>query len=141
MAQFVVDASVVTRWLLVEKHTDAAIRLRTAGHDLACPDFLQIEIANVVRVRTRRGQIDYAWGREIIGSIPELPLDFQPFEEILPSAWEIAVRFGRSVHEGLYLALAVALDMPLVTADTLFFNSVKRGELAEHVLWIEDVAA
>lgn len=141
MAQFVVDASVVAKWLFVEDHTDAAIGLRRVAHDLSCPNFLQIEIANVTWTKTRRGEIDYAWGQEIIGSLGELPLQFEPFQKILPSAWEVAVRFGRSVHESLYLALAVALDMPLVTADALFYNSVKRTELAEHVVWIEDVTA
>jgi predicted nucleic acid-binding protein len=40
------------------------------------------------------------------------------------------------VYDSVYVALAVALDCPLVTADERLVNALAIGSLASHVLWI-----
>ena len=54
--------------------------------------------------------------------------------------WDIADRQGLSVYDGVYLAVAVALEAPLVTADRRLLHALTGSDLARHVLWIEDVA-
>jgi predicted nucleic acid-binding protein len=40
------------------------------------------------------------------------------------------------VHDSVYLALAVALDCRLVTADERLTNALGDGPLGRHVLWV-----
>ena len=49
---------------------------------------------------------------------------------------EIALGTGRSVYDRVYLALAIALDCRLVTADERLVNAFADGPLGRHVLWV-----
>jgi predicted nucleic acid-binding protein len=49
---------------------------------------------------------------------------------------EIALGTGRSVYDSVYLALTIALERRLVTADERFANALASGPLAAHVLWV-----
>ena len=55
---------------------------------------------------------------------------------VLEGALEIALGTGRSVYDGMYLALAIALDCRLVTADERFAHALADGPLGRHVLWV-----
>jgi predicted nucleic acid-binding protein len=51
MAAYVVDASVVIKWVIAEAGTEPALRLR--GHELCAPDLLVAESANIPWPMTR----------------------------------------------------------------------------------------
>ena len=55
------------------------------------------------------------------------------------SVYVVAVQTRRSPYDCLYLALAVRLGGPMVTADRRFFDAIAPGPFAQHVLWVEDV--
>jgi len=58
---------------------------------------------------------------------------------LVESALEIAVSFGRTVYDSLYLTLALSRQCQLVTADRRLYNSLRRGPLAPTLLWVEDI--
>ncbi len=45
------------------------------------------------------------------------------------------------MNDSLYLALAVAEDCVLVTADSRFHDAVRGSSLADHIAWIESEEA
>jgi predicted nucleic acid-binding protein len=49
-----------------------------------------------------------------------------------------AVELRRSVYDSLYLALAVAEECVLITADAKFHSVVTTSSVANHVLWVEE---
>jgi predicted nucleic acid-binding protein len=51
---------------------------------------------------------------------------------------ELAITLDRSVYDSLYLALAVAQDCQLITADRKFYSAVSSSSLGSYVRWIED---
>jgi predicted nucleic acid-binding protein len=54
-------------------------------------------------------------------------------------ALEIAVTFGRSVYDAMYLALAINRNTRLITADTRLYNALaKTPKLAPHIQFIRD---
>lgn len=56
---WLVDASVALKWVLEEPETDLSRRL--IGHaNVAAPDFLLLECANVLTRQVRRGVMDSA---------------------------------------------------------------------------------
>lgn len=135
----VVDASVAAKWLVSEDHTDAALRLRDSEAELTCPDLLFVEVGNAVCKKVRSGELDEDLGRRMIAAILDAPLRVEPSVALLPAAWEIAVRLDRTVYDALYLALAVAFDTRLVTADRRLVRGVRSSEFDERVVWIEDL--
>jgi len=54
-------------------------------------------------------------------------------------AFEVATTAACSVHDGLYVALAALLAIPLVTADRRLHAAIASGPLAETALWVADV--
>lgn len=138
MTTVVVDASVAAKWLIEEEGTAAALRLRSPDYELVCPDLLFLEVGNVVWRKVRSGEVDEQAGRRMVAAILDAPLEVEPAAALLPAAWEIAVRHDRTVYDGVYLALAVALEAPLVTADRRLVRSLRRGDLAARVLDVAD---
>ncbi|HYO45281.1 MAG TPA: type II toxin-antitoxin system VapC family toxin [Gemmatimonadota bacterium] len=139
MTTLVVDASVAAKWLIDEDGSEAALRLRAPEYDLVCPDLLFLEVGNVVWRKVRASEIEESDGRAMVAAILEAPVHIEPAAALLPAAWEIAVRHDRSVYDGVYLALAVALDAPLVTADCRLARALRGTDLAERVVQAENL--
>ena len=60
----------------------------------------------------------------------------RPAEKLLPSAYLLAAKYDRTVYDSLYLALAVASDTQMATADQRLVNALANTDLAAHMLWI-----
>jgi predicted nucleic acid-binding protein len=138
--RYVVDASVAAKWLVPEPLTEAALRLRDPRHTLFCPDLLYLEVGNVLWKKVRSEELREETARPMLRALFEAPLRPEPSAAILPGAWEISVQYGRSVYDALYLALSVALDAPLVTADRRLFRALRATRLGRRLVWVEDLA-
>lgn len=138
--RYVVDASVAAKWLVPEPLTEAALRLRGSGTTLFCPDLLYLEVGNVLWKKVRSRELGEDAARPMLRALFEAPLRAEPSAAILPAAWEISVRHGRSVYDALYLALSVALDAPLVTADRRLLRALRSTSLGQRLVWVEDLA-
>ena len=57
-----------------------------------------------------------------------------------PTTWPTTCGNARlAIYDFLYLALAVALDCPLVTADRVFYDALKKtSPHAPYLLWVAD---
>jgi predicted nucleic acid-binding protein len=136
LSLFVVDASVVAKWFVPERHSDEAARLLDDQHELASPDLMWAEIGNVLWKKSRAGQVTRHEAAQIIRALDDFPVTVFPSRLVLEGALEIALGTGRSVYDSVYLALAIALDCRLVTADERFANALADGPLGRHVLWV-----
>jgi predicted nucleic acid-binding protein len=140
MSVLVVDAGVAAKWIVEEEHDEAALALLDRRHQLHAPDFFLLEVDNIVLKWVRRGILTAADGEDTRAEIRSAPIEMHPFGALLELAYRIASDTGRSVHDGLYVALAVALGCQAVTADRRLYEATAAGALAEHVLWVEEVA-
>lgn len=139
MTRFVVDASVAVKWFLPEDYTEAALTLLEDGSDLFSPDLLWAEFGNVMWKRWRRDEISSEEANEALRDLGRLPLKIEASESLLEVAWTVSERFDRSFYDGLYVALAVRTDCRLVTADRKLYNALHGSDLAESLVWIEDL--
>jgi predicted nucleic acid-binding protein len=119
-----------------ERLSEEAVRLLDGEHELASPDLLWPEIGKVIGKESRAGQLSSPEAARIVGALDGCPLAVFPSRLVLGGALEIALRTGRSVYDGVYLALAVALECRLATADERLANALAAGPLARHVVWI-----
>jgi len=139
MTKIVVDASVAIKWYVPEIHSAPAVRLLEGHFILLAPDLIGAELANAVWKKVRRDEITRAEGAEILAAFDKLQLELSPTRPLLAAAYEAAIALDRTVYDCLYLALAVAQNCALFTADRKFYSAVLTSPaLAAHIRWIED---
>ena len=137
MKKAVVDASVAIKWFVPEIHSAAAVRLLDGDFMLAAPDLIGPELGNTIWKKVRRRELTPDEASEIVGAFPKIGVEIHPSGVLLPSALDLAVALDRTVYDCLYLALAVAQDCPLITADRKFHDAIAAGPLARNLQWIE----
>lgn len=137
MKKFVVDASVAVKWYVPEIHSEAAARLLDPEIALYAPDLLGPELGNILWKKVRREEIGREDADEILSAFARLPFEIRPSSVLLPAAFELAIALDRTVYDSLYLALALAEDCALVTADAKFHTVLAASRLAGHVRWVE----
>ncbi len=112
----VADASVLIDVLLRKRSAEAIeARLLRSGLTLQVPYLLDVEVAQVIRRHAAGGEIVPERGRELLTDLVNLPLQRHPHDWLLPRVWEL--RNNLTAYDALYVALAEALDAPLVTRD------------------------
>lgn len=114
----VVDASIVTKWLMEEPGSPEAHRLLESRHDLIAIDFLRLEVGNAVLRGQRKGRVPPAVAQRSIDGLDQLPIRLVPANEHVGAAYALALRHGGSVYDCCYIALARSLDVGLATDDS-----------------------
>jgi len=112
----VVDASAMLEVLLRTPASAAAEqRLFDPGETVHAPHLLDVEVAQVVRRYALTGQVDQERCRMALDDLAEFPLRRYPHDVLLQRVWEL--RNNLTAYDAVYVALAEALDAPLVTRD------------------------
>jgi predicted nucleic acid-binding protein len=112
----IVDASALLETLLQMPAASAVeARLFAADQTLHAPHVVDLEVAQVVRRFAASGQIDEDRGRTALADLADLPLRRYPHDFLLPRIWDL--RSNLTAYDAAYVALAEALDSPLLTRD------------------------
>jgi predicted nucleic acid-binding protein len=110
----VIDASTVVSAVLGDgPHAAWAVDMLQDAND--SPHGMPVEVANALRKMTARGQLDESGGALALADAVALSMDLWPFEPFADRVWEL--RDSVAPYDGWYVALAEALDEPLVTLD------------------------
>jgi len=133
MKTVVIDASVAAKWFLPEEGAADARALLDPAYALIAPDLLWIEVAQVAWKLARRGILHPDEAQRIVHDMQSFPVEPHDAAPLLPEAIRLALRHDRTVYDGLYLALAIAHDCPLITAVARFVNVLAAGPLAGRV--------
>jgi len=140
MSLYIVDASVAAKWFIEEEYAEKALTLLRGSHQLHAPDFFLLEMDNILCKWTRRGLITESVCGKIRLALTTISIEKHPFATLRDSAFTTAIQSGISIYDGLYLALAAALDGRMVTADRRLYQSLAQSPLARNLLWVEDLA-
>ena len=111
----VVDASVLAVALLDDGRDGDAVRDRLRGEQLAAPALIDLEVASVWRGLARGGHLDPRRVRLALDDLQELPLQRVEHTSLLVRCWEL--RDNLTIYDAAYVALAEALQAPLLTGD------------------------
>ena len=112
----VLDASALLEVLMNRPAADEILdRIFRAGESLHVPHILDVEILQVLRRYSCSGDLDPTRGEQAVQDLLDFPLNRYPHEPLLPRAWEL--RHNLTAYDAVYVALAEALDAPLLTRD------------------------
>ena len=137
----VVDASVAIKWFLAEDHTADAESLISSDFDIHAPELAISEFGNIVWKKLRYGDVQTGEGAAIVDAFFKVGINFHSNGPLLSAAVEIAVESGQTVYDCTYLALAIALDCPVITADRKFFLGLRNTRFRNQIVWIENINA
>jgi predicted nucleic acid-binding protein len=112
----VLDASAVIEVLLWTKRADPICeRILGSQESRHAPHLLDVEVAQVIRRYLLAGEIDDWRGNQIMEDLQDLPIDRHAHTLLLPRIWQL--RGNLTAYDAAYVALAEALNAPLVTCD------------------------
>lgn len=112
----VVDASAALE-VLLRTVGSAALeeRIFDPRQTLHAPDLLDVEVTQVLRRYARTGEIELERCRAALTDLVDFPASRYPHDILLPRVWEL--RDNLTAYDAVYIALAEALDAPLLTRD------------------------
>ena len=141
MRAVVVDASVATKWVVEEVHSDEAALL-LAYDALHAPDHWQAEAVNVLWAKVFRGDLATADAEQRMTVLMRAPVIGTPIAGLMSRAFAISVARQVTIYDSLYLALAEKLSIPVVTADVRLMRQLEPdAALANRMVWIGNLSA
>jgi predicted nucleic acid-binding protein len=133
IAACVIDASVVIKWVITEEGTEAANRLRRTGTAFHAPDLIVPEAGNILWKKVRRDELTEAEAELASGILRLAKIQIHAMGPQALLALQMAAKLEHPVYDTTYLALARALDLPMVTADRRLVNKLAAaGSYAFH---------
>jgi len=128
----VLDASVVLE-VLLRMPAGVAVeeRLFEPEESLHVPHLVDVEVAQVLRRYALAGEVEAGRCRAALDDLAGLPLTRYPHDFLMSRVWDL--RGNLSAYDAVYVALAEALDAPLLTRDRRLANAPGHGARVEVV--------
>ncbi len=112
----VLDASLVVEVLLQTPKAVALTEdLLVSEEDLHAPHLVDVEVLQVLRRLCTRGELTDRRAQEAATDLADLPIFRHSHELLLARAWEL--RQNLTIYDGVYVALAELLQVPVWTLD------------------------
>jgi predicted nucleic acid-binding protein len=128
----VVDASALIEVLLnTPSGSRITQRLFEGQETLHAPCLLDIEVVQVLRRYALAGELNATRGLQAIEDLSDFPLTRYPHDLFLPRIWEL--RHNVTAYDAAYIALAEALDAPLLTRDARLASAAGHHATIEFV--------
>ena len=128
----VLDASVVLE-VLLRMPAGVAVeeRLFEPEESLHVPHLVDVEVAQVLRRYALAGEVEAGRCRAALDDLAGLPLTRYPHDFLMSRVWDL--RGNLSAYDAVYVALAEALDAPLLTRDRRLANAPGHAARVEMV--------
>ena len=88
---------------------------RVAGEDIHAPHLLDVEVSSALRRLERTGRLSPGRSLATLAFLEHADIKRHPHRPLLREIWSL--RGQLSAYDAVYVALAAALDAPLVTTD------------------------
>lgn len=124
------DTSVAVKWFLPEEDSVRAINLQESHVrdevQLYAPDILLMELANALRYSPLTSAEEIPQALELLSELNITTIEFEL--EILFSAVTLSLENNLAIYDSYFLALAQALELPLITADRRMLSRLTAEE-------------
>lgn len=111
----VLDASVLVDYVAGGPNARSVGALLLSGREAWCPHVVDAEVGHALRGAVLRREMAADRARIALDALGQLSLHRAPHQPLARTAWSL--RHNVSYYDALYVALALALDAPLITLD------------------------
>lgn len=142
MSRLVVDASVAVKWVVDEDGSDQAASLLVPGN-LAAPDLLVAECANILWKKVRRDELTVQHAELAARVLARADVELYPMRALLEPAAKLAIDLDHPAYDCIYLALAMVNGWRFVTADKRLIAKVRqrRSDVAQAIIGLDEIGA
>ncbi len=123
----VIDANLLVRTIIVEDYSrDILVYVARFGQDVEvfAPNWIILECANALRRAILAKRYPEPQAAQDIQDLFALAINYTPTEMLVPPAMTISIRYGISVYDAVYVALANQLNCPILTGDQRLVNGL-----------------
>jgi predicted nucleic acid-binding protein len=134
----VLDASVAIKLVVEEPGTAESLGLLGREESRIAPDWLLIEAAAALWNKVKYSKLLEIHAEDSLRNLPEFFDELCPSPGLLASAFQLSFGLRHSVHDCLYLALALDRSCKVITADKAFAAAAGRtrfGDSVELMTW------
>jgi predicted nucleic acid-binding protein len=128
LQDLVVDSSVVIKWIVPQAYSEKAEEVLVAYQagelKLLAPDLLNAEVGNILWKYHRFQGLTKSDVQEALEAFKDLDWSIVPSNLLLDDALNLAIDYGRTVYDSLFVALAIREGCQLITADERLVNAV-----------------
>ena len=134
-AEYTLDTSVAVKWSLEEENSDKAKDLLERHEakeiELFVPDLLLVELANVLHYSRCYESDEMA---KIVTDVRQTLSVILINNQILTKALQLSAKFEVPVYDTVFLAIAIQLGRPLITADERMYRKLDDEATANVIL-------
>lgn len=119
MAAYVLDASVLAALYVDDPATEQseAALARVGSDELHAPDFVVLEVANVLWKRVRREELHAQDAMAAIADLSGTPIRFHSIGTLVAQSLALALSHGFTAYDATYVALATRVGGIVMTND------------------------
>jgi predicted nucleic acid-binding protein len=137
--KYVLDSSVAFKWVVPEKDSDKALRLRAdfqaGAHDFLSPDFFPGEVGHALTRAERQARITVGEALRLWSDVMTTPPRLVVSLPFTSRAIAISSQTNVGVFDCVYVALAEREGCEFITADVRLINNLR-----PHFPFIKDLA-
>ena len=137
--RIVIDASVLVKWYVPEVHSGEAELLLNRRFELHAPELIIPEFGNILWKKCKLGEISKEESLVVADDMLKVDITLHPQSSLLRTSLDHANTTGQTVHDWLYMALALSLGAAFVTADRRFFLAVRGTSYKSSIVWVENI--
>lgn len=138
--KFVVDASIAIKWAIDEDDRHEARALLTSGSELVAPDFVRLELGNILWKKARLGEITAEQAHAGLPGVTQAFSRLVQVQPLVPRALALAVDLNHPLYDCLYVATAEMEAAPLVSADKRLLAALKASRFAGSAMHLREAA-
>jgi predicted nucleic acid-binding protein len=129
----VIDASALLEFLLqTPLGARVEARLFRSEEEFHAPHLADVEVTQGLRRLVRAGEVSPDRAAEALADLADFDLHRHPHLDLLARAWKL--RDNVTAYDAMYVALAEALDAPIVTCDAPLAGAPGHGATVELIV-------
>ena len=139
----VLDANVAVKLVCIEPGYQATLDRLQSEAKLVAPDWVMIESGHAIRRKSLGGEFDGLEAQRLLGLLPGFFEALYRDGQLYEAAMALSFELEHWIYDCMYLACALEVGAPLLTADRKFWNAAKRGgyaDVVELLTWKEQSA-